>query len=511
MEVEEMMKLTDKQKIITEVILKGKSQRSVAQEMGISRNTVSKYVNEYEAAKRKLVVETEKGVDSEEIIEEIMKAPKYVRVNSYKPKMTQAIEKYILEKIAVNTERRRNGMRKQCMNIKDMHEELIEMGHDIGYTSVRNFVRKSEEITKESFIRQEYSPGECVEFDWGEIKLLLNGTIKKIQVAVFASAYSNEYYAMLFHRQNTECFLQAHAEYLEAIGGVPRQLVYDNMKVAIRRFVGYEKEPTDAMLGLSTYYCFDFRFCNIRKGNEKGHVEKGVGVIEKKVFSRRIEFESLEEAQEYLFQRLQQLNQPKTKKILEERQVLGKKMPKMEVGIMRSCKVDKYATIRIENNHYSVPEKYAQKSVNAKVYPGKIVVYDMKTNQKVTRHERCYGKGEWIMNLNHYLETFKKKPGALAGATALAQAHITIKNIYQKYFTKKTKEFIALLQFMYTNTISVEQLEGAVKELEAMHLLDITADKIQLICQKKSYTPIPHTAIEEISRDQLKQFSEMMA
>lgn len=505
-----MKTLAEKQKIITEVILKGKSQRTVAQEMGISRNTVSKYVNEYEGAKRKLAVESEKGADTEEIIEEIMKASKYVRINSYKPKMTQAIETYILEKIAINKERRRSGMRKQCMNIKDMHEELIEMGHNIGYTSVRNFVRKSEEITKEAFIRQEYSPGDSVEFDWGEIKLMLNGKLKKIQVAVFASAYSNEYYARLFHRQNTECFLQAHAEYMEAIGGVPRQLVYDNMKVAIRRFVGYEKEPTEAMLGLSTYYCFDFRFCNIRKGNEKGHVEKGVGVIEKKVFSRRIEFESLEEAQAYLFQRLQQLNQPKAEKIAEERHVLGKKVPKMEVGVMRSCKVDKYATIRIDNNHYSVPEKYAQRSVNAKVYPEKIVIYDMKTNKKTARHERSYGKGEWIKNLNHYLETFKKKPGALAGATALDQAHVTIKNIYQKYFTKKTKEFIILLQFMYANNVSAEQLEGVVKELEAMHLMDITADKIQLICQKKAYTPIPYTAIEELSRDQLKQLSEMM-
>lgn len=58
------------------------------------------------------------------------------------------------------------------------------------------------------------------------------------------------------------------------------------MKVAVKRFVGrQEKEPTEALLKLSTYYGFAFRFCN---GNEKGHVERSVEYIRRKAFCSTI-------------------------------------------------------------------------------------------------------------------------------------------------------------------------------------------------------------------------------
>jgi len=55
-------------------------------------------------------------------------------------------------------------------------------------------------------------------------------------------------------------------------------MVYDNMKVAVKRFVGTEKEPIEGLLQLSIYYGFRYRFCNVRSGNEEGHVERSVEV-----------------------------------------------------------------------------------------------------------------------------------------------------------------------------------------------------------------------------------------
>lgn len=57
-------------------------------------------------------------------------------------------------------------------------------------------------------------------------------------------------------------------------------VVYDNMKVSVKRFVGPgEKAPTEALLQLSGYYGFNFRFCNVRRGNEKGQVERSVDKV----------------------------------------------------------------------------------------------------------------------------------------------------------------------------------------------------------------------------------------
>jgi transposase len=477
--------------------------------MGISRNTVKKYVEEYQEALKRLETEKGKGIDLEEIIEEMVQAPVYKRENPYKPKMTQAIEKHIEDKLAENEKRRQLGIHKQLFSMKEIHEILVENGHDIGYTSVRNYIIKKKDKAKEAFIRQEYAPGEMAEFDWGEIKLFLAGKRRKVQVAVFASGHSNDLYGELFYRQNTESFLQAHADYIEYFGGSPHQFVYDNMKVAVKKFAGSEKEPTEALLKMAMYYGFEFRFCNVRRGNEKGRVEKGVGVIETKVFSRQLEFETLEEAQAFLNQRLRVINQDKQDKLAQDRAALGKQRPKMELGIMKTCKVDKYSTISIDTNHYSVPDHYAQRAVTAKLYPKKIIVYDIKTNKKVARHERLYTRGEWKMEINHYLKTLKRKPGAIANSVALDQAQIQIKNIYETYFTRKPKELIELLVFMDKENVTVEEITDAIDTLERKYHREITADKIQLMCSKQTPMVIKESPIEDISRRQLKQISEM--
>ena len=57
-------------------------------------------------------------------------------------------------------------------------------------------------------------------------------------------------------------------------------MVYDNMRVTVRRFVGLTpKEPTTALTELSIYYGLKRRFCNIRRWNGKGHVELSVEYI----------------------------------------------------------------------------------------------------------------------------------------------------------------------------------------------------------------------------------------
>jgi len=60
-----MIKMVQKQKIIIEVLQKGKSERRVARELGISRNTVKKYLKEYEQALKKLQTEDSEVIDKE--------------------------------------------------------------------------------------------------------------------------------------------------------------------------------------------------------------------------------------------------------------------------------------------------------------------------------------------------------------------------------------------------------------------------------------------------------------
>jgi hypothetical protein len=104
--------------------------------------------------KKQELLERGEKIGSEELITEIVEKPKYDTKNRKKIKMTQEIIKKIKEYLEENKIKKRNGLHKQIMKIKDIHENLEESGYDIGYTSVRNAVREIESKEKEVYIKQ---------------------------------------------------------------------------------------------------------------------------------------------------------------------------------------------------------------------------------------------------------------------------------------------------------------------------------------------------------------------
>lgn len=165
------------------------------------------------------------------------------------------------------------GIAKQQKKKIDIYEALIAEGYDISYPTVCNTIRAIMNQGGEAYIRAHYDYGDVCEFDWGEVKLNIDGGgFKSYQMAAFTSAKGNYRYSRVFNKQDTACFNESHALFFEQIGGVYRTVVYDNMKVVVKKFVGRsEKEPTENLLKLSMYYGFKFRFCNTNAGNEKGN------------------------------------------------------------------------------------------------------------------------------------------------------------------------------------------------------------------------------------------------
>ncbi|WP_341279334.1 hypothetical protein [Paenibacillus sp. FSL H8-0537] len=207
---------------------------------------------------------------------------------------------------------------------------------------------------------------------------------------------------LFIHESNDSMLSRSYTRFFKPIDGAAYQaLVYDNMKGAVKRFVGDEKESTEGLLQLSVYYGFEFRFCNARSGNEKEHVERTVEVARRKAFAFRDTFETLEEDNDFLLEVCEKLNnQPQDRRegktatacLEEEQPYLFQSLPMFDTARVVHARVDIYATL--------------------------------------------VGCREWRLNLLHDLETLKKKPGALTDSTALAQAQSYIKNIYKTYIPK---------------------------------------------------------------------------
>ncbi len=79
------------------------------------------------------------------------------------------------------------------------------------------------------------------------------------------------------------------------------------------------------------------------------------------------------------------------------------------------AKVDKYQTVRFDKNRYSTPRNCAFRAVTVKGYINHIEV--VANGRVVARHDRCYGRGEQILDPVHYLVTLGRRPAALDGFT----------------------------------------------------------------------------------------------
>ena len=486
-----MIKLNTKQSVILKH-LDGDSNRQIAKNLGIDKNTVNKYVKEYDD-QVKAVLEQDSSADPNELIAAIVEKPVYSTKNRGPTVSTDEVRALIQECLDENEKKRQTGRGKQQMRGTDIHSYLCRKGYVISYSTVKRVLREMKETPEEAFIRQEQSPGQVCEFDWGEVKLNIGGTgYHKYQMAAFATAYGNYRYARLYRSQDTAAFQDSHAKFIHFCGGTYHTIVYDNMKVAVKAFVGpTEKEPTEALIQLSLYYKFSFRFCNVRRGNEKSHVERTVDVMRHYAFTAPGEdvFESLEAANRHLLRKCNEKNlEPLSDGRIprdtfeEEKTLLITEMPSFPCFVKRTgCRIDKYSTIALNNVRYSVPEKYTGQRLDARIYTDKVAVYDK--NRIVAVHPRYFQQGSYHIDIFHYLKTLKKKPGALSQSTALLQADTQIKNIYEMYYSNDPRTFLEVLEIIKERGLVA--VSAAISELQLITPLDISADQIRVVCENQ--------------------------
>ena len=296
-------------------------------------------------------------------------------------------------------------------------------------------------------------------------------------------------------------------------------MVYDNMRVAVARYVGsHEKEPTKALLYLRGHYGFSHRFCNAYRGNEKGHVERSVEYVRRKAFGLKDHFADIKEAEEWLAQQLKKLNglkqTGKEKTVMElfeeEKQVLG-----FLPGSHANCcdqvqlRVDRYATISYRTNRYSVPEHLVGEFVDVSIYSKELRMFYH--NKEVASHERSYAKHHWSVDVEHDLSTFKRKPGALEGSVALV-SNTCLRNLYHQYFQGNPRSFIDFLSYCRERKVSQEKLEESVKRVLSIGNGILTAEKLQALLGNETAArkQLPDDGISQISKQQLSELTVLM-
>jgi len=426
----------------------GKSLRQIAKDTGFSRRTVTRYWNEYQKQVAKLG-----DCDDIRIIQEaITQDPRYDTSTRQPVKYNSAID-IALDDILAKEDLKcvELGLaNKQKLTQTQIHALLVSQGFDIGRTTVGVHISAKRKAAPEAFIRQAYDPGDRLEYDFGSVKLLIAGSMGVYHLAVFASPAGKFRWAYLYTDQKKEAFIDSHIRFFAWVGGVWKEIVYDNMKNVVSKFIGKnDKELNSDLVKMSLYYGFQINVANCFAGHEKGYVESAVKWIRNHVFAEKYSFNSIEEARDYLAQRLTVLNADST--IEAERLCLLPPRPPLEIARISEHVVDKYSFIKVLGNYYSVPDHLVGNTLTVKSYPDEIVVFSGFI--EVCRHHKLSLKDGYSVDIFHYLDTLIRKPQAVKNSVAL-RSKTELKMLFDEQYSDRPRDFITKLMYLKDHPIN---------------------------------------------------------
>ena len=168
----------------------------------------------------------------------------------------------------------RSAPAKQRHTAKRIFERLRdEHGFAGGYTVVKDHVRIGRARGRETFVPLAHPPGHA-QVAFGEAAGVIGGVRQKIHFFCMDLPQSDACFVKAYPCETTEAFLDGHVASFAFFGGVPRSILYDNLKIAVAKIRGDGKrERTRAFAELISHYLFADRFGRPGKGNDKGKVE----------------------------------------------------------------------------------------------------------------------------------------------------------------------------------------------------------------------------------------------
>src|SRR5207247_5181171 len=228
------------------VLVEGRTQRSVARELGLARVTVRKYVDQA--------------------------APTRTLETAPRPRQVWDAVADRVQALLAESVRWTGG--KQRLTATRLHELLRTEGHRVGVTVVKDAVAEWKRQRREVFVPLTYRPGDLAEVDFFEVLVDVDGTRRKAWLFLMRLMYSGRDFAWIYERQDQISFLDGHVRAFTHFDRVPARVAYDNLRAAvIRILVGGTRTLTPRFAALASHYLLEACFCRPGAGHDKGGVD----------------------------------------------------------------------------------------------------------------------------------------------------------------------------------------------------------------------------------------------
>ena len=397
-----------------------------------------------------------------------------------------------------------------------LHAMAYERGYRGGQSRFREVVATLRpRPAAEAFARLSVLPGEQAQVDWAHFEAMpVDGTTRRLLAFVMTLSYSRRIFLCFSFDARMSSFLQGHVDAFEFFGGVPRQLLYDNLKSAVTERVGQAIRYNPTLLELAKHYRFGPRAAAPARGNEKGRVERAIRYIRESFFAARewIDLGRLnEEARQWCEQVADQRTWPddrsrRVAQVFDEERTHLLALPndRFPAEERVTVRVGKTPYVRFDTNDYSVPHAHVQRDlvVLASVHRLRICA----GQELVAEHERSYGKGKRIEDRDHVEALVEVKRGARRqrGMGRLQLAAPSCDRLLRRAAERGlnlgniTSRLLELL-----DEYGAAELDAAVAEINSREVVHVTSVR-QWLEQRRHAQGRPPMSAVELPRPELR-------
>lgn len=390
-------------------LVQGHSQRAAAKRFAVSRDTVAR-----------MLVEAPEQPER-----------RYRRGAPWRTPVRDMVLPHLKAWLRENT-RLQQWAPKQRWTAHRMWVELRQKGIGVAESTVRQLVREQRRARRElvhatAYVPLSFAPAERGEVDFGHAVVRLAGHELHVPFLAARLRYSGAMFVATFPTERQDAFLLGQRWAFEFWGGVPKSVVYDNLKPAVAQLLrGHSRQEQQAFRHFHSVYGYAAVFANPHAGWEKGSVENLVG------YARRSYFVPIPEEESFaaLNARLRHQCQADQQRVMAGRSVsiadlLAAERPALtplpqrtvEVGELREVLVRSTGRVRFETNDYSVPVRYVGSRLTLKADPFTVRLFA--GADLVAEQPRSYARGQVIEDFRHYVPLLLDKPFAVPFASAL--------------------------------------------------------------------------------------------
>lgn len=346
-----------------------------------------------------------------------------------------------------------------------LHEMLKARGYPGSVGQLRRRIRQlglRPRKQDEAFFRLTTAPGEQGQVDWGHFGRIRIGRAERpLYFFVVVLSWSRAVFVDFSLDQSMSAVLRGHLRAFDDFGGVPRQLLYDNMKTVVLERMGDAIRFHPRLLELAGHYHFAPRPCRPRRGNEKGRVERRIRDLRTSFFAGRrfVDLADLRRQFHRWRDEIAYVRPCPGDETLTVREAFDRERPTLlrlpehpiNTDEVRPTVAKKQPYVRYDNNLYSVPHTLVGKPLTLVASDTHVRVLDGTT--EVARHVRSWDRRQVVEEAAHFdgLKEHKRKAHGATGRERLLTAVPTAETLYAELAVRQEpmgRETTALLELL---------------------------------------------------------------